>query len=107
MFVVDKVASRLRLAEQIGAIPVDYSAADPIETIREQTRGDGTDKGIDAVGYQATVGEGEEQPAPGDAQFRGIQGAAAVRRAGCLRPVRPARGGLLQGRPQARCLTAA
>jgi glutathione-independent formaldehyde dehydrogenase len=63
VFVVDKVASRLRLAEQIGAIPVDYSAADPIETIREQTGGDGTDKGIDAVGYQATVGEGEEQPA--------------------------------------------
>lgn len=43
--------------------PADCSAADPIETIREQTGGDGTDKGIDAVGYQATVGEGEEQPA--------------------------------------------
>ena len=29
----------------------------------EQTDGDGADKGIDAVGYQATVQGGEEQPA--------------------------------------------
>ncbi|MFC5996156.1 glutathione-independent formaldehyde dehydrogenase [Pseudonocardia hispaniensis] len=63
VFVVDRVESRLRLAEQIGAIPVDYSTVDPIEAIREQTHGDGTDKGIDAVGYQATVAAGEEQPA--------------------------------------------
>jgi glutathione-independent formaldehyde dehydrogenase len=63
VFVVDRVPSRLRLAEQIGAIPVDFSKVDPVEAIREQTDGDGTDKGIDAVGYQATVKEGEEQPA--------------------------------------------
>lgn len=63
VFVVDRVPTRLRLAEQIGAIPVDYSKVDPVETIREQTDGDGADKGIDAVGYQATVSEGEEQPA--------------------------------------------
>ncbi|GEL16427.1 glutathione-independent formaldehyde dehydrogenase [Pseudonocardia asaccharolytica] len=63
VFVVDRVESRLRLAERIGAVPVDFSKVDPIEAIREQTQGDGTDKGIDAVGYQATVPEGEEQPA--------------------------------------------
>lgn len=63
VFVVDKVPGRLKLAEQIGAVPIDYSQGDPIEAIRDQTDGDGTDKGVDAVGYQATVSEGEEQPA--------------------------------------------
>ncbi|MEY9214544.1 glutathione-independent formaldehyde dehydrogenase [Thermobifida halotolerans] len=63
VFVVDKVPNRLQLAERIGATPVDFSKADPAEQIREQTDGEGTDKGIDAVGYQATAREGEEQPA--------------------------------------------
>ncbi len=63
VWVVDRVASRLKLAEDIGAIPVDFSQGDPAEQIKEQTGGEGSDKGIDAVGYQATVSEGEEQPA--------------------------------------------
>jgi len=63
VFVVDKVASRLKLAESIGVIPVDFSKNDPVEQIVDQTNGDGAHKGIDAVGYQATVAEGEEQPA--------------------------------------------
>lgn len=63
VFSVDKVPSRLALAEQIGAVPVDYSKVDAAEQIIELTDGAGADKGIDAVGYQATVQEGEEQPA--------------------------------------------
>ncbi|MEU8709761.1 glutathione-independent formaldehyde dehydrogenase [Streptomyces sp. NPDC048565] len=63
VFSVDKVPSRLALAEQIGAVPVDYSQVDAAEQIIELTNGAGADKGIDAVGYQATVQEGEEQPA--------------------------------------------
>ncbi|PVZ09635.1 glutathione-independent formaldehyde dehydrogenase [Actinomycetospora cinnamomea] len=63
VFVVDRVANRLQLAEQIGAIPIDFSAGDPVEQVVDQTDGAGADKGIDAVGYQATVAEGEEQPA--------------------------------------------
>ncbi len=64
VFVVDRVENRLNLAETIGAIPVNYDEVDPIEYIVDQTDGDGTDKGIDAVGYQATVSGGEEeQPA--------------------------------------------
>src|SRR5690606_730494 len=63
VFVVDKVNDRLRLAEKIGATPIDYSQTDPVAQIRDATGGEGTDKGIDAVGYQATVPEGEEQPA--------------------------------------------
>jgi glutathione-independent formaldehyde dehydrogenase len=63
VFLVDKVPSRLDLAEKIGAIPVNFGEVDPVEVIVDQTAGEGTDKGIDAVGYQATVSEGEEQPA--------------------------------------------
>ncbi len=63
VFVVDKVKSRLSLAEDIGAIPVNFDEVDPIEYITDQTDGRGTDKGIDAVGYQATSSGGEEQPA--------------------------------------------
>ncbi|ARQ68536.1 glutathione-independent formaldehyde dehydrogenase [Streptomyces marincola] len=63
VFVVDRQPDRLALAERIGAVPVDYTAADAAEQIKDLTNGEGTDKGIDAVGYQATVREGEEQPA--------------------------------------------
>jgi glutathione-independent formaldehyde dehydrogenase len=64
VFSVDRVPNRLALAERIGAIPVNYDEVDPVEYIVDQTDGDGTDKGVDAVGYQATVSGGdEEQPA--------------------------------------------
>ncbi|WP_432056626.1 glutathione-independent formaldehyde dehydrogenase [Streptomyces sp. bgisy022] len=64
VFVVDRVADRLRKAEEIGATPIDFSQGDPVEQIKDQTDGVGTDKGVDAVGYQATTGgSDEEQPA--------------------------------------------
>jgi glutathione-independent formaldehyde dehydrogenase len=63
VFVVDRQPDRLRLAERIGATAIDYSKGDAAEQIKQHTRGEGTDKGIDAVGYQATVPSGEEQPA--------------------------------------------
>ncbi|WP_197321576.1 glutathione-independent formaldehyde dehydrogenase [Saccharomonospora sp. NB11] len=62
VFVVDRVANRLRVAEEIGAIPIDFTKGSAPEQIVDQTDG-GVDRGIDAVGYQATVPEGEEQPA--------------------------------------------
>ncbi|MQA12937.1 MAG: alcohol dehydrogenase catalytic domain-containing protein [Pseudonocardiaceae bacterium] len=63
VFVVDRVPSRLQLAQQIGATPVDFSQGSAVDQIKDQTDGVGTDQGIDAVGYQATVAQGEEQPA--------------------------------------------
>ncbi len=63
VFVVDQVKSRLELAESIGAKAIDFSAGDPVEQIKDATNGEGTDTGIDAVGYQATATSGEEQPA--------------------------------------------
>ncbi|HEX7353965.1 MAG TPA: glutathione-independent formaldehyde dehydrogenase [Mycobacteriales bacterium] len=63
VFVVDRVESRLKLAERIGAIPIDLGDGDVGDQIRDRTDGNGSDKGIDAVGFQATVEGGEEQPA--------------------------------------------
>ncbi|WDZ86432.1 glutathione-independent formaldehyde dehydrogenase [Micromonospora cathayae] len=63
VFVVDKVPDRLRLAESIGATAIDFTAGDPVAQIRERTGGTGTDRGVDAVGYQAHGAGGEEQPA--------------------------------------------
>ena len=63
VFVVDKVPDRLRLAGHIGAEPVDYTKGAPAQQITDELRVAGADRGIDAVGYQATAAEGEEQPA--------------------------------------------
>ena len=64
VFVVDRVPERLAKAQEIGAIPINFDVADPVEQIKAQTGGLGTDKGVDAVGYQAVTKAGSsEQPA--------------------------------------------
>jgi glutathione-independent formaldehyde dehydrogenase len=65
VFVVDRVPERLDKAKEIGAIPINFEDGHPAEQIREETGGEGTDKGIDAVGYQAQAHrkEGGEEPA--------------------------------------------
>jgi glutathione-independent formaldehyde dehydrogenase len=62
VFVVDKEKDRLRLAADVGAIPIDFGEVDPVEAILEATKGVGTEKGIEAVGYQAHDPTGEEHP---------------------------------------------
>ncbi len=62
VFVVDKEKDRLRLAADVGAIPIDFGEVDPVEAILEATNGVGTEKGIEAVGYQAHDPTGEEHP---------------------------------------------
>jgi len=64
VFVVDRVPERLQKARDIGAIPIDFTQADPAEQVRDQTGGEGADKGVDAVGYQAQAHTGQaEEPA--------------------------------------------
>jgi glutathione-independent formaldehyde dehydrogenase len=63
-FVVDRVKERLDKAREIGAIPINFDEGDPVQQIKDQTDGEGTDKGVDAVGYQAVVRAAErEEPA--------------------------------------------
>jgi glutathione-independent formaldehyde dehydrogenase len=68
VYVVDDIPTRLEKASEIGAIPIDFGAGDPVEQIMEQRsrkrksagptwRGEdamnGVDCGIDAIGFQA------------------------------------------------------
>lgn len=62
VYVVDKQPDRLRLAEQIGATPVDFSQGDPVEQILDANGGLGVDRGVEAVGFQAHDGGGDEHP---------------------------------------------
>jgi len=55
---VDEHADRLEAARAQGAETVDFSVEDPVETIKEMTRGTGPDRVIDAVGIDA-------EPPPG------------------------------------------
>ncbi|KIF75683.1 aldehyde dehydrogenase [Streptomyces sp. 150FB] len=63
VFVVDRVQSRLDLVEKMGATPIDFTVDDPAQQIKDALGDVGVDRGIDAVGYQATVPAGQEQPA--------------------------------------------
>lgn len=63
VYVVDQIQDRLDKVKSIGAIPIDFSKGDPVEQIKSLRHGDGVDKGIDAVGYEAIQpGKGVENP---------------------------------------------
>ena len=60
VFVVDMHDDRLKLAESLGAIPVDLRRCDPVEELLGQTDGLGTDRGCECVGYQCCDRHGHE-----------------------------------------------
>jgi glutathione-independent formaldehyde dehydrogenase len=62
VWVVDKETDRLRLAEAMGATPINFADADPTETILNETNGFGADCGVEAVGFQAHDPSGQEHP---------------------------------------------
>ncbi len=62
VLVVDRQADRLKLAEALDATPIDDSAGDAVQQILDATRGEGADKGVEAVGYQAHDHQGHEKP---------------------------------------------
>lgn len=62
VMVVDRHPDRLAKVEEIGAIPVDDSAVDPVEAVNEMTMGLGADNGCECVGYQAHDPDGDEHP---------------------------------------------
>jgi glutathione-independent formaldehyde dehydrogenase len=68
VYAIDHVQERLDKAAEIGAIPINFDEGNPVDQIKD-IRGDGVDKGIDAVGYQAAAagssaagGEQDEVP---------------------------------------------
>ena len=63
VMLVDRHPDRLKLAEEVGVITIDDSKSDSVEQVLELTDGEGTDRGVEAVGYQAHDHEGNEDPA--------------------------------------------
>jgi len=49
---IDHWPARLRKAQDLGALPVNFDGQDPVEAIRDETKGRGA-VCIDAVGYEA------------------------------------------------------
>jgi glutathione-independent formaldehyde dehydrogenase len=60
VMVVDRHQDRLRLAQEIGAMPIDDSMVNPVETVMQETNGLGADRGAECVGYQAHDPQGRE-----------------------------------------------
>jgi glutathione-independent formaldehyde dehydrogenase len=61
VFVVDRVPAWLATAGEIGAIPIDVARGDPVQQIKDMTGGEGTDRGIDAVGHQVAGASAPDQ----------------------------------------------
>lgn len=78
VYVVDRSPARLKLAQDIGAVPINFAEGDPAQQIRELRKENaivkgslhpeqklgGVECGIDAVGYQAYDREGGEKYDP-------------------------------------------
>lgn len=62
VFVIDRQVDRLALVDKIGATPIDDSNGDAVQQVLDATRGEGADKGVECVGYQAHDHQGQEQP---------------------------------------------
>lgn len=57
IFVVDINVAKLATATAFGAVPVDATAGDPVQQIREATGGKGVDVSIELVGSAITMGQ--------------------------------------------------
>ena len=60
VMVVDNQKDRLKLAEELGAIAIDFSKAPAVDQVLELTDGKGADRGCECVGYQCCDKHGEE-----------------------------------------------
>lgn len=60
VFLVERVPERLKAAEKIGCIPIDFSKSDAVEQIIKANDGM-VDRSVDAVGYQAVAGGGDKE----------------------------------------------
>ncbi len=69
VYSIDHVQERLDKSSEVGATAINFDDGDPVQQIRDLRGGDGVDKTIDAVGYQAAAqgssaagGEQDEVP---------------------------------------------
>lgn len=60
IYVVDRVPERLKAAEKIGCIPIDFTKGDAVDQIIAHNMGM-VDRSVDAVGYQAVNPNGSSE----------------------------------------------
>ena len=60
IMVVDNHKDRLQLAEDMGAIAIDFSKGSAVEQVLDLTNGNGADRGCECVGYQCCDKHGTE-----------------------------------------------
>ncbi|KAH7129029.1 alcohol dehydrogenase [Dactylonectria macrodidyma] len=58
VYAIDRVQTRLDLAESIGAIPINFNQTDPVEQILA-LEPSGVSRSLDCVGYEAVNAQGE------------------------------------------------
>jgi len=61
VFVVDRVPERLKAAEKINCIPINFEDGDAVDLILKGNGGEMVDRSVDAVGYQAVVKGGQKE----------------------------------------------
>jgi len=65
VYVVDRVDYRLKLAEEMGGIPVDLDKVDPVAELRRLTGGRGPDAVLECVGHEVPFGQAIQSVRPG------------------------------------------
>jgi 2-desacetyl-2-hydroxyethyl bacteriochlorophyllide A dehydrogenase len=70
VFVVDINPAKLATAAKLGGVPIDATAGDPIDQIKEATGGKGVDVALELVGSAVTMGQA--------VRCLGVQGRAAL-----------------------------
>ncbi|MBN2322940.1 MAG: alcohol dehydrogenase catalytic domain-containing protein [Spirochaetes bacterium] len=55
VYVVDQIERKLDMAKEIGAVPIDFTKEDPVESVLSQTDGKGADIAFEAVGISQSV----------------------------------------------------
>jgi threonine dehydrogenase-like Zn-dependent dehydrogenase len=65
VYVVDRVDYRLKLVEELGGIPVNLDAGDPVQQLRAQTAGRGPDAVLECVGHEVPFSQAIMAVRPG------------------------------------------
>lgn len=65
IYAIDDVPARLQMAQEAGAVPVDFGAEDPVRVLHEANEGRGADAVMEAVGSFAAERSAVELVRPG------------------------------------------
>lgn len=65
IFAIDSIPSRLKAAQDLGCIPINFRETDPVKTIKEATDGNGVHAVVEGVGLSAALKTAYDIISPG------------------------------------------